>query len=58
MDYSWARQALDPPVHEAVGGGWAQPADAGGHADDPLGDEAAFPSTWQSLDGLESSTVD
>jgi hypothetical protein len=34
-----------------------QPGDWAG-ADDPFGDEAAFPSIWQQLDGAESVTLD
>lgn len=57
MDNSWARQALDPSALEGAGG-HALPMEAAGHADDPLGDEAAFPSTWQSLAGVEPATAD
>lgn len=58
MEHPWSRQALDPPGSETGSVRAPHPTEAGGHADDPLGDEAAFPSTWQSLAGLETAAVD
>jgi hypothetical protein len=58
MDNSWARPALELPGSDAGTAYASHPADASGQADDPLGDEAAFPSTWQSLVGIEPATAD
>jgi len=58
MDNFRARPALDPPASEAVALRAQHFDDASGQPDDPLGDEAAFPSTWQSLAGLETSTAE
>jgi len=47
MEDNWARQPMDPRDAEGAMGTIGDPADL--WADDPLGDEAAFPSTWQHL---------
>jgi hypothetical protein len=52
MEDIWARQGHDPRDADGMSGMIGEPADV--HADDPLGDEAAFPSTWQQLAGVES----
>ena len=50
MENFWARQPLDAarPEYGSATGSIGDPVDLP-HADDPLGDEAAFPSTWQHL---------
>jgi len=59
MDNTWARRALDAPAPDASDAAFStHPPDTGGHTDDPLGDEAAFPSTWQQLDSLEAALRD
>jgi len=52
MDNIWAGAA---PEGSAEPGTPAPDAGALVHADDPLGDEAAFPSTWQQLSPRETS---
>jgi hypothetical protein len=56
MEDNWARQGLDPRDADGTAGMFGDPLDV--HADDPLGDEAAFPSTWQELAGAEASRLD
>jgi hypothetical protein len=46
--------APEPAGTDATG----VPASHWADADDPFGDEAAFPSIWQQLDGAESVTLD
>jgi hypothetical protein len=45
MEDNWARQSLDRRDADRSTGTIGDAADR--YADDPLGDEAAFPSTWQ-----------
>jgi hypothetical protein len=48
MENNWARRSLDANGFEPGSTtGIGDPSDM--HADDPLGDEAAFPTTWQDL---------
>ena len=56
MENFWARQPLDAMGSEQASAtnGIGDPVDLP-HADDPLGDEAAFPSTWQHLGAGEVS---
>jgi hypothetical protein len=56
MEDNWATQGLDPRDADGAAGMPGESLDV--HADDPLGDEAAFPSTWQELAGAESSRRD
>ena len=56
MENFWARQSLGATGSEhgsathSIGDPYDLP-----HADDPLGDEAAFPSTWQHLSAGDAS---
>jgi len=56
MEDNWARQGFDPRSADGAAGTIGDPVDV--HEDDPLGDEAAFPSTWQHLAGPESAGWD
>ncbi|MET0381871.1 MAG: hypothetical protein ABW032_00445 [Burkholderiaceae bacterium] len=47
MDDHWARQALDTVQDERCGPKGTFDPNAPMNADDPFGDEAAFPSIWQ-----------
>ena len=53
MEDTWARHG-DEPL--GASGPIGDPAET--WADDPLGDEAAFPSTWQHLAGGEAAARD
>lgn len=50
MENFWARQSLDAAGSESGSQIILDGSDVR-HPDDPLGDEAAFPSTWQHLSG-------
>jgi hypothetical protein len=56
MDDNRARQGLDPLDADGTAGTIGEPLDV--HADDPLGDEAAFPSTWQEMAGADANRRD
>ena len=54
MEDTWARPSRDGGRPEHALSGFGDALDLW-HADDPLGDEAAFPSTWQQLGPAETS---
>jgi hypothetical protein len=51
MEDNSTRHSFDSRDADGSSGTIGDPADS--YADDPLGDEAAFPSTWQHLAGGE-----
>lgn len=55
MENFWARQSLDAVGCEAGSSNSIGDASDLFNTDDPLGDEAAFPSTWQHLSAGDAS---
>ena len=53
MEDNSTRHGFDPRDADVPAGSIGDPIDV--HADDPLGDEAAFPSTWQLLASIEAA---
>jgi len=56
MEDNSARHGFGPRDADGSAGSIGDPIDV--HADDPLGDEAAFPSTWQHLESIEAARRD